>query len=132
MRLLFLFAIALLPVVTLSKDVDPEARFRKYHQKLVSNAPLKLDDGVYDQITAAPRNFSTVVLLTALEAKFGCQLCRDFQPEWEVVARSWTRGDKPGESRVLFGTLDFSDGKATFQKVRTTRLSYWATADDSM
>lgn len=122
MRLPFLFAIALLSIATLAKDNGPEARFKKYHQKLLSNTPLKLNDGVYDEITTSPRNFSSVVLLTALEAKFGCQLCRDFHPEWEIVARSWTRGDKQGESRVLFGTLDFSDGKMTFQKVRRLSL----------
>lgn len=57
------------------------------------------------------------MLLTALEARFGCQLCRDFQPEWELLAKSWTKADKKGESRLVYGTLDFTDGKGTFQSL---------------
>ena len=95
----------------------PESIFEDYQPKFQASPPLKLDDGAYDRLTAAPRNHSIVVLLTALEARFGCQLCRDFQPEWDLLGRSWARGDRKGEQRVLFGTLDFNDGKGTFQKV---------------
>jgi oligosaccharyltransferase complex subunit gamma len=35
-----------------------------------------------------------------------------------LLAKSWTRGDKKGESRLVYGTLDFVDGKGTFQSVR--------------
>ena len=57
------------------------------------------------------------VLLTALETRFGCKLCTEFQPEWELLAKSWTKGDRDAKSRLLWGTLDFVDGKATFQSV---------------
>lgn len=91
--------------------------FEAYHAKSQSSASLRLDDVSYDELTAAPRNHSIVVLLTALEARFGCQLCRDFQPEWDLLGKSWAKGDGNGESRILLGTLDFTDGKGTFQKV---------------
>ena len=91
--------------------------FERYQSQFLASAPLKLDDGAYDELSVIPRNFSSVVLLTALEARFGCQLCKDFQPEWDMLAKSWARGDKRGESRTVFGTLDFTDGKGTFQKV---------------
>lgn len=92
-------------------------RFEDWHAKLQSSAPLRLDDASYEELTATPRNHSLIVLLTALEARFGCQLCRDFQPEWDLLSKSWARGDRHGESRTLLGTLDFADGKTTFQKV---------------
>ena len=91
--------------------------YETYHARLQSTAPLRLDDASYNTLVAVPRNYSVVVLLTALEARFGCQLCRDFQPEWDLLGRSWAKGDRNGHSRVLLGTLDFSDGKGTFQKV---------------
>ncbi|KAH8671149.1 hypothetical protein BX600DRAFT_458429 [Xylariales sp. PMI_506] len=49
-----------------------------------------------------------------MDSRFGCTLCREFQPEWELLAKSWTKGDKKGESRLIFGTLDFNDGRETF------------------
>ncbi|KAF2237413.1 oligosaccharyl transferas-like protein subunit [Viridothelium virens] len=107
----------LLPVAALGAKKSTGDRFKENFGKQISSAPLKLDDDLYKQLTTAPRDYSVAVLLTALEARFGCQLCRDFQPEWEILARSWTKGDKKGDSRLLFGTLDFNDGKATFQSL---------------
>ena len=103
-----------------SRSID---KFEHYHTKSLSSTPLKLDDASYEDLTSLPRNYSTAVILTAIEARFGCQLCRDFQPEWELIGKSWTKGDRNGESRVIFGTLDFLDGKGTFQKVIITTES---------
>lgn len=97
-----------------SRSID---KFEVFHAKSLSTAPVKLDDASYDDLTSGSRNFTAAVILTALEARFGCQLCRDFQPEWDLIGKSWIRGDKQGESRIVFGTLDFADGKETFQKV---------------
>ena len=99
-----------------AKKVD-KGSFERYQSQFLSSAPLKLDDAAYDELSVVPRNFSSIVLLTALEARFGCQLCKDFQPEWDLLAKSWAREDKRGETRTVFGTLDFTDGKNTFQKV---------------
>lgn len=45
-------------------------------------------------------------------------LCQDFQPEWELLTRSWVRGDQKAASRLLFGTLDFDQGKTVFQQLK--------------
>lgn len=111
------FTLTLLPILCLGAKKPSGATFENYHAKSQSSAPLQLDDASYDELTANPRNHSVVVLLTALEARFGCQLCREFQPEWDLLGKSWAKGDRHGDSRILLGTLDFADGKATFQKL---------------
>lgn len=111
------FALSLIPLSILSAKSPTGSKFERYSSKSTSPAPLQLDDSGYDDLTAAPRDYTVAVLLTALEVRFGCQLCREFQPEWDLIARSWNKGDKGGQSRVLYGTLDFAEGKATFQKV---------------
>ena len=118
MRLLQLCAAVLLPLTCLAAKKPTGDRFLDFYSKQASNAaPVKLDDTSYGEITKAPRNYSAAILLTALEARFGCSLCNDFQPEWELLAKSWTKGDKEMQSRLLFATLDFVDGKNTFQSV---------------
>lgn len=92
--------------------------YAKFFQKSQSTPSLRLNDDSFIELTTAPRNYTAAVLLTALEARVGCQLCKEFQPEWDVLASSWLRGDKSGESRVLFGVLDFEHGRHTFQAVR--------------
>ena len=110
-------ALSLLPLAALGAKKPAAEKFEEFHSKALSYPPLKLDDATYGKLTSTPRDYSVAVLLTALEVRFGCQLCRDFQPEWDLLAKSWTKGDKKGESRLVYGTLDFVDGKGTFQSV---------------
>lgn len=117
MRIPQALAFFVLPLLAFAAKSPSTGTFERYYDKFLSSAPLKLDDASYESLTKVPRDYGVAVLLTALEARFGCQLCRDFQPEWDILARSWARGDKKGETRMLYGTLDFTDGKATFQKV---------------
>lgn len=117
MKLFVLFGLTLLPLACLGARRSAGGKFEDWHAKSLTSGPLRLDDASYEDLTAIPRNHSLVVLLTALEARFGCQLCRDFQPEWDLLCKSWAKGDKRGETRTLLGTLDFTDGKGTFQKV---------------
>jgi oligosaccharyltransferase complex subunit gamma len=113
--------LSLLPAVAIAAKKPAVDKFQQFHSKALSSSPLKLDDSIYSQLTSAPRDYSVAVLLTALESRFGCQLCREFQPEWDLLSKSWTKGDKKGESRLVFGTLDFTDGKNTFQSVSIGR-----------
>jgi oligosaccharyltransferase complex subunit gamma len=117
MHFLRALVVSLLPLAVLGAKKSSADKFERFQKKALSSTPVKLDDSNYDKLTSAPRDYSVVVLLTALEPRYGCQLCRDFQPEWELLAKSWTNGDKKGESRLIYGTLDFTDGKNTFQSV---------------
>ena len=118
MKLFSLFAVVILPLTCIAAKKNSENRFEAYHSKSLYSSPLKLDDAAYEHLASAPRDYTVAVLLTALEARYGCQMCRDFHPEWELIAKSWMKGDRRGSNKVLYGTLDFADGKGTFQKVR--------------
>ena len=120
MKLGLAVVFGLLPLFCAAAKPKTAEKFEQFYEKFLSNSPLKLDDTTYERLTAAPRDYTVAVLLTALEARFGCQLCRDFQPEWDIVGKSWVRGDKKGDSRLILGTLDFADGRGAFQKVSRT------------
>lgn len=117
MRLLrgLFYALLLGPTIAVKNAVKD--RFDEFHAKSLVSTPIKLADSSYTRLTRAPRDYSVAVLLTALDTRFGCVLCREFQPEWELLARSWMKGDKKGDSKLIYGTLDFSDGKDIFQSV---------------
>ncbi|KAL3424364.1 OST3 OST6 family protein [Phlyctema vagabunda] len=117
MHFLKALVVSLLPAAVLGAKKASTDKFEGYHAKSLSSTPLKLADSSYEKLTAAPRDYSVVVLLTALENRFGCKLCQEFQPEWDLLSKSWVKGDKPGESRLIYGTLDFLDGKNTFQSL---------------
>ncbi|KAF2088624.1 putative dolichyl-diphosphooligosaccharide-protein glycotransferase [Saccharata proteae CBS 121410] len=114
MKFLSILTSCLLPLTVLAAKKAPANR---YAQAASQSTPLKLDDAAFDELTKAPRDYTVAVLLTALEPRFGCQMCQEFQPEWSLLAKSWTKGDRDAESRMIFGTLDFMDGKNTFQSL---------------
>lgn len=107
----------LLFVGVLSAKKSSTERFSNYHAKSLSSSPLKLSEASYKTLTSTPRDYSVAVLLTALETRFNCQLCREFQPEYELLGKSWTKGDSAAESRTLFGYLEFVDGRDVFLSV---------------
>lgn len=118
MRLSLSLLATLLPlIISAAKKPASGDVFSTFHTQSLSNTPIALLDKSFDRLTSLPRNYTAVVLLTAIETRYGCQLCRDYQPEWELLAKSWIKGDKPGNSKVVFGTLDFTDGRQTFQAV---------------
>ncbi|KAG5983996.1 hypothetical protein E4U55_006508 [Claviceps digitariae] len=95
-------------------EQSSQDRFAKFTRLSRLNNPIQLNDASYKTLTTAPRDYSVAVVLTALESRFGCSLCREFKPDWDLIASSWTKGDKKQESRLLFGVLDFSEGRDTF------------------
>lgn len=103
---------------------DPSQRFLDLHKKALASAPIKLDDASYKKATSLPRDYSVAVLLTATDPRFGCQMCREFGPDWNLLASQWTKGDKSGNSRVVFSVLDFNDGRDTFMSVSTWSIGF--------
>lgn len=108
---------ALLAAGALGAQKAPVDLFKAHHTKSLSTSPLKLSESSYRALTTPSRNYSVAILLTALETRFSCQLCREFQPEYNLLAKSWTQGDKAAASRLLFGTLDFNEGREIFVSV---------------
>lgn len=102
----------------LAKTKSASERFDEFHALARAGSPLKLTEKSFKSLTATPRDYSVAVLLTAMESRVGCQLCKDFQPEWDLLGKSWTQGDRKGDSRLLLGTLDFADGREIFVSVR--------------
>ncbi|KAF8682273.1 Acid phosphatase-like protein [Rhizoctonia solani] len=73
---------------------------------------IKLDSELYDVITAKDREWSVVVQLTAMGDQFKCEPCRQFNPNFNAVAKSW-HSKVPADKRDthFFATLDFADGR---------------------
>ncbi|CEG71674.1 hypothetical protein RMATCC62417_07371 [Rhizopus microsporus] len=77
---------------------------------------IKLNSNTYDRFTEGKRNYGMVVLLTALSPQFNCHPCREFDPEFSLVAKS-IQSSKHNKD-LFFGHLDFADGQAIYQKLQ--------------
>lgn len=81
-----------------------------------SPSPIALTDKSFDDLTSGPRNYTALVLLTALDPRFRCNLCTEFQPEYELLTRNWLQKHRDSDA-LFFSYLDFTKGRNTFQKV---------------
>ncbi|KAI7862129.1 hypothetical protein BDF14DRAFT_1876775 [Spinellus fusiger] len=79
------------------------------------NGLIQLTSETYTQFTQGKRNYGMVVVLTALSERFQCTPCRDFDPEYRLVASSFQTTKNP--ARVFFGSLDFEQGQAIYQQL---------------
>lgn len=128
MRIFKLIACSLLSGLALGAKSQSKDVFSQFHSKLVKSGPLKLDDATYGRLTTGSRDYSSLILLTAMDPRYGCQVCREFESHYDILSKSWTRGDKDSASRLLFGVLDFSEGRNTFQSViYISQLSQYST-----
>ncbi len=116
LRLLAFTALSLSAAVS-AKKVATTSKFDTYFAAQASSSPFELDETSYNELTAAPRDYSLAVLLTARHPRYVCKICRDFDPEWSIVGRSWQKGDRNGKHRVLLSSLDFDQGRNIFMKV---------------
>ena len=91
-------------------------KFQKF-QSLSRSGPVDLDNNSFEELTTAPRDYYAAVILTAMDARYGCLMCREFDSEWDLISRSWNKGSKPDGLKMVFATLDFDQGKTVFQKV---------------
>lgn len=94
----------------------PSDTFEKF-QSLSRSGPVDLDSASFKELTTVPRDYYAAVILTAIDARYGCIMCREFDSEWDLISRSWNKGTKLEGLKVVFGTLDFDHGKDVFQKL---------------
>lgn len=70
-------------------------------------------------VKAPPRNYSVVVMLTALQAYRQCSVCRQANDEFQVVASSW-RYSQMYSSRLFFAMVDYDEGQDVFASLKTS------------
>uniref|UniRef100_A0A023FWL1 Putative conserved membrane protein n=1 Tax=Amblyomma parvum TaxID=251391 RepID=A0A023FWL1_AMBPA len=68
-------------------------------------------------IKASPRNYSFIVMLTALAPQRQCSICRQANEEFQILANSW-RYSSAYSNRIFFGLVDFDEGSDVFNMLQ--------------
>ncbi|TDL27489.1 oligosaccharyl transferase subunit OST3/OST6 family [Rickenella mellea] len=92
------------------------------HEQLISlaaanNGVIKLDSRSWDLLTTSKRNWSATVQYTALDKNMKCTPCREFDPTFNTVAKTWMSVSKENRDQHFFATLDYKDGPDVFKKL---------------
>ena len=69
-----------------------------------------------DYVRNSPRNFSMVVMFTALSASRQCAICKQASEEYHIVANSY-RFSQQFSNKLFFAMVDFDEGPDVFQVI---------------
>ncbi|XP_025085267.1 tumor suppressor candidate 3-like isoform X2 [Pomacea canaliculata] len=64
-----------------------------------------------------PRNYSVIVMLTALQAQRQCSVCKQANEEYQILANSW-RYSQQYSNRLFFAMVDYDEGPDVFQSMK--------------
>ncbi|XP_065394512.1 dolichyl-diphosphooligosaccharide--protein glycosyltransferase subunit MAGT1 isoform X2 [Macaca fascicularis] len=65
-------------------------------------------------VKAPPRNYSVIVMFTALQLHRQCVVCKQADEEFQILANSW-RYSSAFTNRIFFAMVDFDEGSDVFQ-----------------
>ncbi|CAF0887568.1 unnamed protein product [Didymodactylos carnosus] len=68
-------------------------------------------------VKTPPRNYSVIVMLTALSPQRQCAICKQAHDEFQVVAQSW-RYSSAFSNKIFFAMVDFDEGSDVFQYLK--------------
>ena len=101
-----------------SKKKDSISLGEKVQQLVESSAKrpvVRLNGNKFrDYVRNAPRNYSMIVMFTALSAQRQCAICKQASEEYQVVANSY-RYSQHYSNKLFFAMVDFDEGPDVFQ-----------------
>ncbi|CAH8586476.1 unnamed protein product [Schistosoma rodhaini] len=98
-----------------SVDEILEKKIRKMNQLTTSQSYINLDTDQFNLLLKSqPRNYSVILLLTALSSSRNCVPCRQAFEEFQVVSTSW-KYSKQHDDRLFFAIADFDKAPGVFE-----------------
>ncbi|KAL8581002.1 hypothetical protein ACOMHN_048036 [Nucella lapillus] len=125
----FINALIICLAVAASKPQNDEQRqvllddkVKKLSEWSTKESVIRLTpDKFQDYIKAAPRNYSVVVMLTALRKERGCMICGQADEQFNLVANSW-KYSKHFSNKLFFAMLDYDDNPNVFQMLKVQQV----------
>ena len=82
---------------------------------------IRMDGNKYrTYVKSAPKNYSVVLMLTALQSQRQCTVCRQAHEEFLIVANSW-RYSQQYSDKLFFVMVDYDEGPDVFTAVSMTQ-----------
>lgn len=69
-----------------------------------------------DYVKSVPRNYSVVIMFTAMAPQRQCGVCKHANDEFTIVANSF-RYSQAYSNKLFFAVVDFDEGSDVFQMV---------------
>ena len=122
-RLLMLSPVLVLVLTALvsASDKKKDALADKVSQLVdlsTKKSVIKLNGNKFrDFVKSAPRNYSIIVMFTALSPSRQCAVCKQASDEYQLVANSY-RYSQLFSNKLFFAMVDFDEGPDVFQSMK--------------
>lgn len=73
-------------------------------------------------VKGSPRNYSVIVMFTALKGERGCSICGAANDEFQIVANSFRFNSQVYSNKLFFALVDFDEAGSIFQQVRRIKF----------
>ncbi|KXJ15801.1 tumor suppressor candidate 3 [Exaiptasia diaphana] len=102
----------------ISKEVMLEAKVKQLMEWNHRKSIIRLNGDKYrTYLRASPRNYSVILMLTALAPNRQCAICREANNEYQILANSW-RYSQQYSNKLFFAMVDFDEGPDVFNALR--------------
>ena len=117
----FLLLLQLSCLALAMKPPDPGLSLQERVQRLMDLSSRKpvihmASKNFHDLVLPSPRNYSLILLFTALQSHRGCGVCAQAGVEFNLVASSY-RYSNAHATNMFFALVDFDDGSEAFQSL---------------
>ncbi|KAF5094744.1 hypothetical protein D0Z00_003409 [Geotrichum galactomycetum] len=110
--------------VTVASSADSGIQEKPEVTKLLMEASgqaIQLTDKTFETVVNGPRDYDLILLLTAVDMRFGCQFCRALEPEFDIIANSWHGQQSKGtHGGLVFAIADLSHTPDAFKNLKLT------------
>nr|CAG4651985.1 EOG090X09EZ [Triops cancriformis] len=94
-------------------------RYQQLTEMAAKRAVIKLNSNKYrDLVKASPRNYSMVIMFTAMAPKRQCVVCKHAMDEYQIVANSYRYQQTPNGQSMFMAVVDFDEAQDVFQTLR--------------
>jgi len=82
-------------------------------------AVIRMNGEKYRQyVKSAPKNYSIILMLTALAPQRQCGICKEVNSEFQILASSWKYSSTYASNKLFFVMIDFDEGSDVFQSLK--------------
>ena len=71
-----------------------------------------------EYVKGTPRNYSMIVMFTALSSSRQCMICKEAMDEYTIVANSFRYSPAFASNKVFLAMVDFDEGPDVFQLMK--------------
>lgn len=117
---ILLASLASLLIVVTNVNANLDEQIQQLNEMMERRPVIKLNADKFRRFIGSqsvPRNYSFIVMMTALSPQRSCHICRQAHEEFQITANSFRNSPHIESKRLYFGSVDYDEGSDIFSSL---------------